>query len=110
MGVSREVEQDAEQDGDWRRESRGGRHREGKDQERLEEDEAHTPGEVRFEEIGILEQLDGGGIPQDDAVRVASPDDDPERLVILDEMIGEATMASIGRGFNRKDRRKKGIK
>jgi hypothetical protein len=27
-------------------------------------------------------------------------------LVLLDEMIGELTMASIGRGFNRDDRRK----
>jgi hypothetical protein len=28
-------------------------------------------------------------------------------LALLDEMIGELTMASIGRGYNRKDRRKK---
>jgi len=28
-------------------------------------------------------------------------------LQLLDEMIGELTMASVGRGFNRADRRKK---
>jgi hypothetical protein len=28
-------------------------------------------------------------------------------LQLLDEMIGELTMAGIGRGFNRQDRRKK---
>jgi len=27
-------------------------------------------------------------------------------LTLLDEMLGELTMAAIGRGFNRKDRRK----
>ena len=31
---------------------------------------------------------------------------EPGDLALLDEMIGEMTMAGIGRGFNRKDRRK----